>query len=66
MVTGERHLLSAELALWLSARGLGGAEVLAVAANDVIDQWSPAGLRAWHRALDEHARQRDQRRQEVA
>ena len=66
MSMGERFELGAELALWLSAGGLGGAEVLAVVANDVIDQWSLAGLREWHRALDEHARLRDQRRQEVA
>jgi hypothetical protein len=40
---GERHLLAAEVALWLSARGLGGAEVLAQVANDWVDQQSPPG-----------------------
>ena len=30
---GERHLVTAEVALWLSGQGLGGAEVLAVAGN---------------------------------
>jgi hypothetical protein len=65
-VAGERHLVTAEAALWLSARGLGGAEVLAVAANDWVDQQSPAGLREWHRALEEHATRRFRRRKEVA
>jgi hypothetical protein len=63
---GERHLLAAEVALWLSRRGLGGAEVLAVASNDWLDQQSPTGLREWHRALEEHATRRSRRREEVA
>jgi hypothetical protein len=63
---GERHLLTAEAALWLSAQGLGAAEVLAVASNDWVDQQSPAGLREWHRALEEHATRRSRRREEVA
>jgi hypothetical protein len=65
-VAGERHLVTAEAAMWLSARGLGGAEVLAVASNDWVDQQSPAGVRAWHRALEEHAGRRSRRREEVA
>jgi hypothetical protein len=65
-VAGERHLVTAEVALWLSARGLGGAEVLAQVANDWIDQQSPAGLREWHRALEVSAERRDRRREEVA
>jgi hypothetical protein len=63
---GERHLVTAKVALWLSARGLGAAEVLAVASNDWIDQQSPAGLREWHRALEHGAQQRARRREEVA
>jgi hypothetical protein len=63
---GERHLLTAEAALWLSAVGLGAAEVLAVAPNDWVDQQSPAGLREWHRALQEHAGRRARRREEGA
>ena len=63
---GERHLLAAEVAMWLSRRGLGGAEVLAVASNDWLDQQSPTGLREWHRALEEHATRRSGRREEVA
>jgi hypothetical protein len=63
---GERHLLTAEAALWLSSLGLGGCEVLAQVANDWVDQQSPAGLREWHRALEEHARRRSRRREEVA
>ena len=46
-VAGERHLVTAETALWLSRRGLGGAEVLAQVANDWLDQQSTAGLREW-------------------
>ena len=65
-VAGERHLVTAEVALWLSGRGLGGAEVLAVASNDWVDQQSPDGLREWHRALEEHATRRSRRREEVA
>jgi hypothetical protein len=65
-VAGERHLVSAETVLWLSRRGLGGAEVLAQVANDWLDQQSPAGLREWHRALEEHVQQRQRRREEVA
>jgi hypothetical protein len=65
-VVGERHLVTAEAALWLSGRGLGGAEVLAVASNDWVDQQSPTGLREWHRALEEHVQQRQRRREEVA
>jgi hypothetical protein len=65
-VAGERHIVSAEAALWLSRRGLGGAEVLAVASNDWVDQQSTAGLREWHRALEEHAGRRQRRREEVA
>jgi hypothetical protein len=65
-VAGERHLVSAETALWLSRRGLGGAEVLAQVANDWLDQQSPTGLREWHRALEEHATRRSRRREEVA
>lgn len=61
-VAGERHPVSAEAALWLSARGLGGAEVLAQVANDWLDQQSPAGLREWHRALELSAAQRRERR----
>jgi hypothetical protein len=59
---GERHLVSAEVALWLSGRGLGNAEVLAVAPNDWLDQQSPDGLREWHRALEHHAEQREEGR----
>ena len=62
----ERHLVTAEAAMWLSALGLGGCEVLAVASNDWVDQQSTAGLREWHRALEEHARRRQRRREEVA
>jgi hypothetical protein len=65
-VAGERHLVTAEAAMWLSARGLGASEVLAVASNDWVDQQSPAGLREWHRALEEHATRRSRRREEVA
>jgi hypothetical protein len=63
---GERHLVTAEVAMWLSHRGLGGAEVLAQVANDWVDQQSPTGLREWHRALEEHAGRRQRRREEVA
>jgi hypothetical protein len=63
---GERHLVTAEAAMWLSARGLGAAEVLAQVANDWLDQQSPAGLREWHRALEVSAERRDRRREEVA
>jgi hypothetical protein len=63
---GERHQVTAEAALWLSRRGLGGAEVLAQVANDWLDQQSPTGLREWHRALEEHATRRSRRREEVA
>jgi hypothetical protein len=63
---GERHLVTAETALWLSGRGLGGAEVLAVASNDWLDQQSTAGLREWHRALEVSAERRERRREEVA
>jgi hypothetical protein len=64
---GERHLVTAKVALWLSARGLGGAEVLAQVANDWLDQQSTAGLREWHRALEVSAeRRRERRREEVA
>ena len=65
-VAGERHLVTAETALWLSRRGLGAAEVLAQVANDWLDQQSPAGLREWHRALEEHATRQARRREEVA
>jgi hypothetical protein len=65
-VAGERHLVTAEVALWLSRRGLGGAEVLAQVTNDWADQQSPAGLREWHRALEVSAERRDRRREEVA
>jgi hypothetical protein len=65
-VAGERHLVTAEAAMWLSVRGLGSCEVLAVASNDWVDQQSPAGLREWHRALAEHAERRQRRREEVA
>jgi hypothetical protein len=65
-VAGERHPVTAEAALWLSSRGLGGCEVLAVTSNDWVDQQSPAGLREWHRALEEHAGRRERRRKEVA
>ena len=65
-VAGERHLVTAETALWLSVRGLGSCEVLAVASNDWVDQQSPTGLREWHRALEEHAGRRSRRREEVA
>ena len=65
-VAGERHLVTAEVALWLSGLGLGGAEVLAVASNDWLDQQSPAGLREWHRALEVSAERRERRRKEVA
>jgi hypothetical protein len=58
---GERHLLAAKVAMWLSRRGLGGAEVLAQAANDWVDQQSPAGLREWHRALEVSAQRREGR-----
>jgi hypothetical protein len=64
---GERHQVTAEVALWLSGRGLGGAEVVAVASNDWVDQQSPDGLREWHRALEVSAeRRRERRREEVA
>jgi hypothetical protein len=63
---GERHLVTAETALWLSRRGLGSCEVLAQVANDWLDQQSPAGLLEWHRALEEHAGRRQRRREEVA
>ena len=65
-VVGERHLVTAEVAMWLSGRGLGGAEVLAQVANDWIDQQPAAGLREWHRALEVGAQQRQRRREEVA
>jgi hypothetical protein len=65
-VAGERHLVTTEAALWLSRLGLGAFEVVAVAANDWVDQQSPAGLREWHRALEEHATRRSRRREEVA
>jgi hypothetical protein len=65
-VAGERHLLAAEVALWLSRRGLGAAEVLAQVANDWLDQQSPDGLREWHRALEVSAERRSRRREEVA
>jgi hypothetical protein len=63
---GERHQVTAEVALWLSGRGLGGAEVLAVASNDWVDQQSPVGLREWHRTLEVSAERRQRRREEVA
>jgi hypothetical protein len=65
-VAGERHLMTSQVALWLSGRGLGACEVLAVASNDWVDQQSPAGLREWHRALEEGATRRACRREEVA
>ena len=65
-VAGERHLVTAETALWLSRRGLGAAEVLAQVSNDWLDQQSPAGLREWHRALEVSAERRERRREEVA
>jgi hypothetical protein len=65
-VAGERHLVTAEVGLWLSGLGLGACEVLAVASNDWVDQQSSAGLREWHRALEEHATRRSDRREEVA
>jgi hypothetical protein len=63
---GERHQVTAETALWLSTRGLGAAEVLAVASNDWVDQQSLSGLREWHRALAQSASRRECRREEVA
>jgi hypothetical protein len=66
MTAGERHLVTAEVALWLSRRGLGPAEVLAQVSNDWLDQQSPAGLREWHRALEDGADRRSGRREEVA
>jgi hypothetical protein len=63
---GERHLLAADVALWLSRRGLGSAEVLAQVSNDWLDQQSTAGLREWHRALEVSATRRSRRREEVA
>jgi hypothetical protein len=65
-VAGERHLVTAEAAMWLSSRGLGGCEVLAQASNDWVDQESTAGLREWHRALAQIASRRERRREEVA
>jgi hypothetical protein len=65
-VAGERHLVTAEAAVWLSGLGLGACEVLAQVANDWLDQQSPAGLREWHRALEQGAAQRQRRRKEVA
>jgi hypothetical protein len=65
-VAGERHLVTAEAAVWLSRLGLGACEVLAQVANDWLDQQSAAGLREWHRALEEGAVQRQRRREEVA
>jgi hypothetical protein len=64
-VAGERHLVTAEVAMWLSGRGLGGCEVMAQVSNDWLDQQSPAGLREWHRALEEGAAQRQRSREEV-
>jgi hypothetical protein len=65
-VAGERHLVTAEVALWLSGLGLGSCEVLAQVSNDWVDQQSPTGLREWHRALEEGAKRRERRREEVA
>ena len=65
-VAGERHLVSAEVGLWLSGLGLGACEVLAVVSNDWLDQQSPTGLRDWHRALELSAERRERRREEVA
>jgi hypothetical protein len=65
-VAGERHLVTAETAMWLSRRGLGSCEVLAQVANDWLDQQSPAGLREWHRALEVSTERRQRRREEVA
>jgi hypothetical protein len=65
-VAGERHLVTAEAALWLSGLGLGACEVLAQVPNDWLDQQSLGGLRDWHRALEEAAAQRQRRRKEVA
>jgi hypothetical protein len=65
-VAGERNLVTAETALWLSTRGLGATEVLAQVSNDWLDQQSPAGLREWHRALAQSASRRERRREEVA
>jgi hypothetical protein len=64
-VAGERHLVTAEVAMWLSGRGLGACEVMAQVSNDWLDQQSPAGLREWHRALEEGAAQRQRSREEV-
>ena len=58
LVAGERFELGAEVALWLSACGLGGARVLAVVPNDVLDQYSPTGVRELHRTLEHHAQHR--------
>ena len=65
-VAGERHLVTAEVAMWLSRLGLGACEVLAQVSNDWLDQQGLAGLREWHRALEEGAAQRKRRREEVA
>jgi hypothetical protein len=54
--------VAAEVALWLSRRGLGAAEVVARVSNDWLDQQSPDGLREWHRALGDHAEQREEGR----
>jgi hypothetical protein len=62
---GERHLVTAEVAMWLSSKGLGACEVLAQVTNDWLDQQSPAGLRDWHRALEISAKQRQRRREEA-
>jgi hypothetical protein len=65
-VAGQRHPVTAQDALWLSGLGLGSCEVLAQVGNDWLDQQSAAGLREWHRALEEGAAQRARRRKEVA
>jgi hypothetical protein len=63
---GQRHPVTVQDTVWLSGLGLGACEVLAQVANDWLDQQSPAGLRDWHRALENGAAQRQRRRKEVA
>lgn len=60
MAVGERFELGPEAAVWLSARGLGSCEVLAQVGNDWLDQQTAVGIREWHRALEQHARRREE------
>jgi aminoglycoside phosphotransferase len=52
--TSQRHhQLDAACLLWLSAAGLGSAEVLAVVSNAWLAQQTLTGLREFHLALEE-------------